>query len=1712
MKRLAASVFVLLACRLLPAQSYGNEWIRYDKPYWRFNVAVEGIYRIDSTALAGAGFPVSLVDPRDIQIFARGEQIPIYIEGEADGEFNASDFIELHALKNDAWMDAELWENPAHQHNPYYSLINDTLRYYITWDATPDKKRVVSYVNTDFTQFTPRPWFWSLNVFAPTTRFLRGVQDIYGYGASSASYVEGEGYFNHQDAVSTGTDFDANFTLTQTQGPYTQPGTPDAQCRFVFVGVNDFGPGNLNCPNHHAQVFYGANNVLVADTAFKGRKLITLDFPIPTNALVSPNMPYRLRVVHDLDSCNGPTYTDRMALGMIQLRYPRSFNLVNGQNFHLYVPNAPGDPLAYIEFNQFVGTPLLYAYGDTVRRITPTTQGGFWKAIYPQHPNNTETDIYAYRTQVIVNLTDLRPVNGNGYFTDFSLFQPDSAMVVVTHTSLMNGAMAYKQFRESSPVNPHQTVVADVEELYDQFGGGIAKHPLSIRRFLRYAMAQWPTPPRSLFLIGKSVQCHRVDAVQGHRQSATAYAKCLVPTYGYPPSDAMLTLGLGPDPAWQDMTVGRLSALTEQQVYDYVGKLQSQAGFTSPEPWMKNILHFRGGSNAGEAQLFGSYLSVYRSIAQDTSFVGRVSTFVKGTGQSLGNTAADSVRHLIENEGTTLMTFFAHASGGGFDITIDQPANYQWNGKHPAVIGNSCYAGNIHLETNESASERFVIAQDKGAIAFMASVDIGLSSTLFTYTSDWYRSLGQVNYGGSIGDHMRHAIKQQLSGTSNLLAINNAQTMALHGDPAVVLYSWPLPDFSIRPEDVIFLPEPVIAELDSFTVRVVVRNLGRGIDADVGIQLRRTLVEEQQVLQPVSSTFNARVFQDTVEFRLPVLGATGGGGLNLIEVRLDLDPDVYAEVDDQLNNVVSTTLLIGSGQVYPVFPYEFAVIPDAAPTLKASTGDPFAPARPYRFEVDTTDLFNSPLLESTVITAPGGVINWQPASIFSVNQVVDSAVFFWRCARDSAGPNGYDWRESSFQYIPGREGWGQDHFFQFKGNSFQQIDYQRPGREFHFFSGSRNLRVSVKGNDPIQNNYFMELDWIDGMGCQLVPALHVAVIDPATFTPWGTRRQGANPNNYFGNANDGDLGGPCAGTRVYRYFSFQMNNGPQLTGLRDMLQNSIPQGHYVLMWTYLRLNKDGMDQFGPPDLYTTFDQLGATGISAGPDSIPYIFFTVMGDPATAQQIAGDSLTASIDLSVWLQSAGNSGRIGSPLAGPTTEWKALYWDERPDDPQDSVRVKVYGVTPGPSPVEVLLFDLPGPQDSVPHPDLGATVDATIYPYVRLVADIRNDSVALPYPSQLQRWHLLMSPVPECAIDPPLGLVSNLNGIAEGIDGGFAVAVHNISPYDMDSLLIDAWVVKANGQRVPVHHHLNAPLPAGGVVMDTIRFSTWGMGGVNALIVEANPIDSTTGRYHQLEQYHFNNIAQLRFVVDRDEENPLLDVTFDGVHILDGDIVSARPEIVITLDDENTVLLMNNPSDTAYFKVFLTDPGGATNRVHFRDGAGNEIMRFVPASGPENIARIEYRPVFTLDGRYRLTVQATDVSLNQSGEHDHRIAFEVINRPTITDVLNYPNPFTTSTRFVFTVTGSEAPTYMKVQIMTITGRVVREVGPAELGALRVGRNITDFAWDGTDQFGDRLARGVYLYRVIAKLHGEDIELRETGASQYFRKGFGKMYLLR
>ena len=233
---------------------------------------------------------------------------------------------------------------------------------------------------------------------------------------------------------------------------------------------------------------------------------------------------------------------------------------------------------------------------------------------------------------------------------------------------------------------------------------------------------------------------------------------------------------------------------------------------------------------------------------------------------------------------------------------------------------------------------------------------------------------------------------------------------------------------------------------------------------------------------------------------------------------------------------------------------------------------------------------------------------------------------------------------------------------------------------------------------------------------------------------------------------------------------------------------------------------------------------------------------------------------------------------------------------------------------------------------------------------------------------------------------------------------------------------------------------------------------------------------------------------------------MDVLFDGTRINNGDLVSSQPEIMISVKDENTDLLM---TDTSAIIITVTDPLGQRQRVSF----GDADVDFQPANGDDNTALVFLRPEFTVDGTYTMEVSASDVTGNVAGSEPYRKSFEIINQQTVSNVLAYPNPFTTQTRFVYTLTGSVPPTQFRLQIMTVSGRVVRDIDLASTEDLKIGTHQTEFSWDGTDEYGDQLANGVYLYRmIVSDESGTELEKRDNGTDRFFERGLGKVVLIR
>lgn len=116
-----------------------------------------------------------------------------------------------------------------------------------------------------------------------------------------------------------------------------------------------------------------------------------------------------------------------------------------------------------------------------------------------------------------------------------------------------------------------------------------------------------------------------------------------------------------------------------------------------------------------------------------------------------------------------------------------------------------------------------------------------------------------------------------------------------------------------------------------------------------------------------------------------------------------------------------------------------------------------------------------------------------------------------------------------------------------------------------------------------------------------------------------------------------------------------------------------------------------------------------------------------------------------------------------------------------------------------------------------------------------------------------------------------------------------------------------------------------------------------------------------------------------------------------------------------------------------------------------------------------------------GKHNLRFKAFDTYNNPS---EATVSFEVKtdDKPAISHLLNYPNPFTTQTTFHFDHNQRGQDLQVLLQIFTINGRLVKTLTATEMSAQ--GTHFDKITWDGKDDFGDRLANGVYIYKLKLK----------------------------
>ncbi|MGG7036473.1 MAG: type IX secretion system sortase PorU, partial [Flavobacterium sp.] len=256
---------------------------------------------------------------------------------------------------------------------------------------------------------------------------------------------------------------------------------------------------------------------------------------------------------------------------------------------------------------------------------------------------------------------------------------------------------------------------------------------------------------------------------------------------------------------------------------------------------------------------------------------------------------------------------------------------------------------------------------------------------------------------------------------------------------------------------------------------------------------------------------------------------------------------------------------------------------------------------------------------------------------------------------------------------------------------------------------------------------------------------------------------------------------------------------------------------------------------------------------------------------------------------------------------------------------------------------------------------------------------------------------------------------------------------------------------------------------------------------------------------------NGKFEFEFVVPRDIRIPvgngkisfyskknqsLLDVTGYNTDIKIGGINpnaaadNTGPNVKLYMNDENFVS-GGITNQSPVFLAFLEDENG----INTTGGIGHDIVGILDGDETNPFIMNDYYETGLNDytkgklsfpfrnlppGLHTITFKAWDVYNNPITAE---IQFVVASDESVTlkNVLNYPNPFVNYTEFWFTHNKPFEPLDVQVQVMTITGKVVWSKNQTVMTDGFLSRELT---WDGRDDFGDRIGKGVYIYKLTVK----------------------------
>ncbi|MDP2088857.1 MAG: type IX secretion system sortase PorU [Flavobacteriaceae bacterium] len=215
---------------------------------------------------------------------------------------------------------------------------------------------------------------------------------------------------------------------------------------------------------------------------------------------------------------------------------------------------------------------------------------------------------------------------------------------------------------------------------------------------------------------------------------------------------------------------------------------------------------------------------------------------------------------------------------------------------------------------------------------------------------------------------------------------------------------------------------------------------------------------------------------------------------------------------------------------------------------------------------------------------------------------------------------------------------------------------------------------------------------------------------------------------------------------------------------------------------------------------------------------------------------------------------------------------------------------------------------------------------------------------------------------------------------------------------------------------------------------------------------------------------------------DKTGPIIKLYLNDESFIDGGNTNQSPILIVKLEDESGI----NTSITAVdHDIIAILDGNQANPIILNDFYETELNNYKKGS-------LSYQLRNLSTGLHTLTLKAWDTYNNSS---EVTITFYVVSDAELLleNVLNYPNPFINYTEFWFNHNKPNEPLEVQIQIFTVSGKLVKTINQTIQTTGGLARSIN---WNGLDDFGNKIGKGVYLYKLkvkslISGKKGEKIE---------------------